>query len=84
MLDLKNVAINMNVPVILLTNLPKSDGRRTDDGPCLSDLPDAVVNTADSVLFLNQEYLTIARNLRGPIGSIAVTELLRDDKSLDL
>ncbi len=81
--SLKRMADDLKIPVILLTRIPESVMKRTDHSPRLKDLPDAVVNNAQLIMLLSKEeandkdeadmmYITIAKNLHGPIGTINI------------
>lgn len=82
---LKNTARELNVPIILLSQLSRAVDNRTDHRPVLSDLREsgAIEQDADIVLFLYREYvysreeeskdtaeIIIAKHRNGPTGKI--------------
>ena len=83
--SLKCMADALNIPVILLTSISETVTKRKDKSPRLKDLPDDIVDSAQLIMLLNKEedndhdeadmmYVTIAKNLNGPIGTVNISE----------
>lgn len=85
--DLKNLAKDLNVPVIVLSALSRESEKRADKRPLLSDLSESNVieSEADVIAFLHRESLwskdanpygaefIVAKNRNGPERSIELT-----------
>lgn len=82
--DLKQIAKDFKVPIILLAQLSRSIEQRQDKHPMMSDLRESgsIEQTADTVMFLyREEYynpdtenrlteLIVAKNRNGPVGKL--------------
>jgi replicative DNA helicase len=77
--ELKLLAKDLGIPVIVLSQLNRNNDKRLDKTPILSDLRDSgsIEQDADVVMFVhrNEEYskIVIAKNRSGAIGNIELT-----------
>lgn len=64
MIEIKNMAVAFNVPVIVLTQLSRNLEKRSDKFPLLCDIRGLYnnLNAVDKVLFLYREYYYIINN----------------------